>query len=70
MQRIHALTTALISLSLLGPLWAQNRPGPTPPGTTPGTTPAASPGPSTNSSANTSANQSANPRTNAGDPEL
>ena len=61
MQRIHALTTALISLSLLGPLWAQNRPGPTPPGTTP----AASPGPSTNSSANTSANQSANPRTNA-----
>ena len=27
MQRIHALTTALISLSLLGPLWAQSRPG-------------------------------------------
>ena len=53
MQRIHALTTALISLSLLGPLWAQNRPSPAPASTPP----AASPG--------TSANPSANPRTNA-----
>lgn len=61
MQRTHALTMALISLSLLGPLWAQNRPGPTPASTPP----AASPSASTRQNTNPSANPRSNPRNNA-----
>ena len=54
MQRIPALTTALIGLSLLGPLWAQNRPSPT---ATPSTGSAANARPSATPNATPNARQ-------------